>query len=152
MIHEFINKKRMTGSKEIAYMLIANSEEWPSFIEECLKVNILEKNDYSYVRYMESRVNGKLISMKTYCELFPQEYKMKFRQVKSPWPIKSNTGKWYVYEVENGELEMVLIHCIEARYGYIGDLIIKFIIGKHFVHNHAELVLNKFKNKIENMS
>lgn len=152
MIHKFVNRKQMTGSKEIAYRIIENSEEWPSFIEECLKVNIIEKNGNSYVRYMESRVNGKFVSMKTYCELFPEEYKMKFRQIKSPWPIKSNTGEWYVYEVEEGKLEMVLIHCVEAKYGYIGDLIIKLVIGKHFVHNHAELVLSEFKNRIEKIS
>ncbi|MDU1005639.1 SRPBCC family protein [Clostridium butyricum] len=152
MMHKFVNKKEMIGSKEIAYKLIENCEEWPNFIKECLKVNIIERNDNSYLRYMESKVNGKLVSMKTCCEFFPGEYKMKFRQVKSPWPIKSNAGEWYVYQIEDGKLEMVLSHCIEAKYGCLGDFIIKLIIGKQFVHNHAELVLNEFKKKIENMS
>ncbi len=148
-MHMFVNTRKIAASKDKAYELIVDSEMWPNFIKECKKVSILEKKGNSFIRYMESTVNGRFISMETYCELFPDEYKVKFRQIKSPWPIKSNSGEWYVRECKDGTLEMVLIHCIEAKYGYIGDLLVKLIIGKHFVYNHAELVLSEFKHKLE---
>jgi len=92
---------------------------------------------------MKCTVNHKNCAMMTKCKFIDNEYKILFWQLKSPWPIKSNTGEWYL---EDGRINIVLIHCVEARYGFLGDILMKMIIGKYFISSHADKILNVFEN------
>lgn len=149
MEYKYVNERYFTESKEELYALIKNSEDWPSFIEDCKEVKILERDGNQCIRYMKSLVNHKTCEMKTKCVFYDSEYKMVFKQIESPWPIKSNRGKWYVEDVPGGGTKMVLIHCVVARYGIIGDICMRLFIGKKFVYGHAEKVLNKFEEYIK---
>lgn len=144
MVFKYTNKKVIDESEDKLFSLICESTKWPEFIKECKEIKIIEKSGNEYIRYMKSVVNHKQVEMKTLCKIYSEQYKMEFKQLESPWPIKSNKGEWYVHKNADGLSEMVLVHCVEAKYGKFGDFLMKKIIGKHFVENHAEKILNEF--------
>ena len=148
MEYKYINKRCFNISADNLYKLICNSEEWPSFIDECIEGRIMEKKGDQCVRYMKSIVNHKLCEMKTRCKFIDDEHKMMFEQIESPWPIKSNRGQWYIETLANGKNLMVLEHRVVARYGFIGDILMRLLIGKFFVYSHAEKILDEFEKHI----
>ncbi len=148
MEYRYINKRTFYLPADKLYKLICDSEKWPSFIKECLEVKILEKNGDQCTRYMKSIVNHKMCEMKTRCKFIDNEHRMLFRQLESPWPIKANKGQWYVKQLDNGKNLMVLEHRVTARYGVIGDILMRLLIGKHFVYAHAEKILDEFESYI----
>ncbi len=149
MPFEVINKKKIKTTKDKAYKTIEDCEKWPMFIPECLEVKILEYKDGGFFRYLRSIVRGKKAEMKTFCKLYPEQHKMEFRQVVSPWPVKSNCGEWYITEIDQDYVEMVLVHRVEFLYGMLGRILGKLIIVPHFLYKHAEIILSAFAKKLE---
>ncbi len=149
MIHTVVNKRKIIADPKLLFQLIIDCEKWPDFVPECLSVKILKREGQNYLRHLKSRVSGKVVEMDTYCEIFTNELKMKFRQISSPWPLKSNEGEWYLVKKDGKTVEMVLIHRFENKYGLLGDLFASLIMSPFFIHKHGEFVLNAFERKMQ---
>ena len=144
MIYEFANHKVINAQPTILYNLIKRSEDWPLFIGDCIEVKNTINNEGVYTRYMKSKVRHITCEMKTECVFYDEKFLMEFKQIMQPWPIKSNSGKWYIEKLTENESRMTLIHYVEIKYGFIGDLLMKLFIGKCFISSHADKVLEEF--------
>lgn len=149
MVHTVVNKRKMKADQKQLFQLIIDCEEWPDFVPECLSVKILKREAQNYLRHLKSRINGQVVEMDTFCEIFTSEFKMKFRQISSPWPIKSNEGEWYLVKKDEKTVEMVLIHRVENKYGLFGDVFARLIMVPFYIRKHGEFVLDAFERRIQ---
>lgn len=143
-----VNKIKINGNQETVFKEIWECEKWPLYSPGCLEVEVLERKNNWMLRYLKADINYKIFEMKTECEYFPPHL-MKFKQVKSPYPLSSNTGEWTFRKLSDNETEVVLVHNLESNIPFTGWIMIKFIMPFFYTYKQSQRVLKKLKERIE---
>lgn len=146
---KIVNKQKINASVENTLNAILECEKWPLFIPTVEKVEFIEKEEFRAVRILHSRINNILAKMVTETRYYPERNEIEYTQIKTPWPLSSNEGKWKVKKISENRVELMITHIIKVKYSFIGYIIGLLVIGPFFIYNHNRKDLKLYKNYLE---
>jgi len=149
MTHIVTNKQVIKTSQEKAFKAIVECEKWPEFLPGCKLVEILQQREHYMVRRMHSLINNRIVKMVTECNIFPDEYRIQYRQIEVPWPLSINGGNWTIKKIKDGMVEMELTHVFKVKFGILGDLAAWLAIGPFYIYSHNKKVLKQYASYLE---
>jgi ribosome-associated toxin RatA of RatAB toxin-antitoxin module len=150
MLHKVENRQKIKTSQEKAFNTVLNCREWPKFVPGCQQVEVLEESENRIVRRMHSHIQDRVVKMVTECEIDRKQFTMKFKQLESAWPIKTNGGEWIVKKIDKDYVEIILTHRFTVKYSLFGDLLAVLFIKKDFIYDHNVIVLQSYAKRLEN--
>ena len=144
-----INRQKINSSVKKTMGTVLDCRNWPNFIPTVKKVTILEEKENYMRRVLHSQINGIIIEMETETTYFPMENKIHYRQLRTPWPLKSNEGTWEAKKIGNFQVKLMLTHIFEVKYSLLGYFIGILIIKPFFIYLHNKKDLLLYKKHIE---
>lgn len=143
------NRQIINSNVEKTIEAILECEKWPEFIPTVEKIEFIKKEKNYALRKLHSRINGVLVEMVTETHYNPSKNEIEYNQIKTPWPLTSNKGKWKVKSLPNNKVELSITHIFSVKYSILGYLIGLLVIGPFFIYKHNKKDLKLYKKHIE---
>ncbi len=138
------SKITINGDKDKIYEIISNMEAYPSFMNDLISVEILEKGENTTLSHWVSDVDGRKIVWTERDTFYPEEKRITYAQTEGD--LKKMEGEWTLVEVPEG-IEVSLSVDFEFGIPMIAGLLNPIL--KRKVRENSDAMLIAIKGQIE---